>query len=42
MAVRAGHRAPGAKIAAVEVSAGLAAHTGPGLLGLAWFWEPLH
>lgn len=30
------------RIAVVEVSAGLAAHTGPGLLGVAWFWEHLH
>lgn len=30
---------PGAEIASVEVPASLAAHVGPGLLGLAWFWE---
>jgi fatty acid-binding protein DegV len=26
----------------VQVTSGLAAHTGPTLLGLAWWWEPLH
>lgn len=36
---RIGERAPGAEAAAVEVSASLASHTGPGLLGLAWFWD---
>jgi DegV family protein with EDD domain len=30
---------PGAEVAAAEVTASLASHTGPGLLGLAWFWE---
>lgn len=32
---------PEANAAATEVTAGVAAHTGPGLLGLAWWWEPL-
>ncbi len=32
-------RAPSADAHAVEVSAALASHTGPGLLGLAWFWD---
>ena len=30
---------PGAEVDAVEVTASLAAHTGPGLLGLSWFWD---
>lgn len=34
-------RFPKAKVAVTEVTAGLAAHTGPGLLGVAWWWEPL-
>lgn len=32
-------RAPGAEVDGAEVTASLAAHTGPGLLGLAWFWD---
>jgi DegV family protein with EDD domain len=32
-------RVPGADAIAVEVPAALAAHTGPGLLGVAWFWD---
>ena len=36
---RIASRAPGAEAATVEVTASLAAHTGPGLLGLAWFWD---
>lgn len=32
-------RTPGAEADSVEVTASLAAHTGPGLLGLAWFWD---
>jgi DegV family protein with EDD domain len=36
---RIGDRVPGAEVASVEVTASLASHTGPGLLGLAWFWE---
>ncbi len=32
-------RVPGSEVASVEVTASLASHTGPGLLGLAWFWE---
>jgi DegV family protein with EDD domain len=32
-------RVPTADAIAVEVPAALAAHTGPGLLGLAWFWD---
>jgi fatty acid-binding protein DegV len=32
-------RMPNAEPHVVEVTASLAAHTGPGLLGLAWFWE---
>lgn len=35
-------RVPGAEAAVVEVAASLASHTGPGLLGLAWHWDPLH
>jgi DegV family protein with EDD domain len=35
-------RAPGAETAVTEVTASLASHTGPGLLGLAWLWQPLH
>ncbi len=30
---------PGAEAHVVAVTASLAAHTGPGLLGLAWLWE---
>jgi DegV family protein with EDD domain len=30
---------PEADVESVEVQASLAAHTGPGLLGLAWFWD---
>lgn len=36
---RIAHEAPSFDAHAVEVSAALASHTGPGLLGLAWFWE---
>lgn len=36
---RIASRAPGAEAETVEVTASLAAHTGPGLLGLAWFWD---
>jgi DegV family protein with EDD domain len=36
---RIGERVPGAEVAGVEVTASLASHTGPGLLGLAWFWD---
>jgi DegV family protein with EDD domain len=36
---RIGERVPGAEVASVEVTASLASHTGPGLLGLAWFWD---
>jgi fatty acid-binding protein DegV len=32
-------RVPEADAHVVEVPASLAAHTGPGLLGLAWFWD---
>jgi DegV family protein with EDD domain len=32
-------RVPEAEAGTVEVTASLAAHTGPGLLGLAWFWD---
>jgi DegV family protein with EDD domain len=32
-------RVPGAEAQVVEVPASLAAHTGPGLLGLAWHWD---
>ena len=32
-------RVPSAQADVVEVTASLAAHTGPGLLGLAWFWD---
>jgi DegV family protein with EDD domain len=32
-------RLPGANVDVVEVTASLAAHTGPGLLGVAWFWD---
>jgi DegV family protein with EDD domain len=32
-------RVPTADANVVEVTASLAAHTGPGLLGLAWFWD---
>jgi DegV family protein with EDD domain len=31
--------APGSEVASVEVTASLASHTGPGLLGLAWCWD---
>ena len=30
---------PGAEAHVVPVTASLAAHTGPGLLGLAWLWD---
>jgi hypothetical protein len=33
-------REPNADVAMVEVNASLASHTGPGLLGLAWVWDP--
>lgn len=33
-------RVPQADAHVVEVPASLAAHTGPGLLGLAWLWDP--
>ena len=36
---RIGERVQGAEVASAEVTASLASHTGPGLLGLAWFWE---
>jgi len=39
LVARIGDHAPGAEVASVEVTASLASHTGPGLLGLAWFWE---
>ena len=44
LAVRIGERCPDAAVRVTEVTAGLAAHTGPGLLGLAWWWQhlPLH
>lgn len=32
-------RVPNADALAIEVPAALAAHTGPGLIGLAWFWD---
>jgi DegV family protein with EDD domain len=32
-------RVPGAETEVVEVPASMGAHTGPGLLGLAWFWD---
>ncbi len=32
-------RLPNADAIAIEVPAALAAHTGPGLIGLAWFWD---
>jgi len=32
-------RVPNADASAIEVPAALAAHTGPGLIGLAWFWD---
>jgi DegV family protein with EDD domain len=32
-------RIPSADAVAIEVPAALAAHTGPGLIGLAWFWD---
>lgn len=31
---------PGAETWVVEITAAMAAHIGPGLLGLAWWWEP--
>lgn len=34
-------RAPESETAVCEVAASLASHTGPGLLGLAWHWQPL-
>lgn len=34
-----GRRTPEAAVEVVEVTASLASHTGPGLLGLAWFWD---
>lgn len=33
-------RAPGAEAGVGQCSAALAAHLGPGMLGLAWWWEP--
>jgi DegV family protein with EDD domain len=36
---RIGEYVPRAEVASVEVPASLAAHVGPGLLGLAWFWD---
>jgi fatty acid-binding protein DegV len=30
---------PEAETAVVEVTAALGAHTGPGLLGVGWFWD---
>lgn len=30
---------PAAEVTSVEVTASLASHVGPGLLGLAWFWD---
>lgn len=33
-------RLPGAEVAVVEITAAMAAHIGPGMLGLAWWWEP--
>jgi DegV family protein with EDD domain len=39
LVARIAERVPGAEVASVEVTASLASHTGPGLLGLAWFWE---
>jgi len=32
-------RVPNADAITIEVPAALAAHTGPGLIGLAWFWD---
>lgn len=32
-------RSPGGSCDPVEVNSALASHTGPGLLGLAWFWD---
>jgi fatty acid-binding protein DegV len=32
-------RGPEGESAVAEVTASLASHTGPGLLGLAWFWD---
>jgi DegV family protein with EDD domain len=39
LAVRVLERVPGAETHVVAVTASLAAHTGPGLLGLAWLWD---
>jgi fatty acid-binding protein DegV len=36
---RVRERAPAAEADVVPASASLAAHTGPGLLGLAWLWS---
>lgn len=39
MGAEIARRIPDADVEAVEVTAALASHTGPGLLGLAWFWD---
>jgi DegV family protein with EDD domain len=36
---RIAERSPSTEAHVVEVTASLASHTGPGLLGLAWFWD---
>ncbi len=33
-------RVPDAEVAVVEITAAMAAHIGPGMLGLAWWWGP--
>ena len=39
IAARVHHRVPQAEVHVVPATASLAAHTGPGLLGIAWLWH---